>query len=141
MNRLKKKETPLEQQAETQSMGAKPSLVLRAIKSLMDGSFLSGNRTLKRVPFFLFAFMLTVLYVANTHNAEKRIRQTAAIKKEINNLKSEYMSLESQLSTSSTASKMAIKLQNSGIAESKEPIGGTVFYTQNDLKPFLDNAQ
>lgn len=141
MNRLKKKETPQEERTEVQASGAKVPLVLRAIKSLMDGSFLSGSRTLKRLPFFLFAFVLTILYVANTHNAEKRIRQTAAIKKEINDLKSEYMSLESQLSLSSTASKMAVKLQNTGISESKEPIGGTVFYTQNDLKPFLDKAQ
>ncbi len=141
MNRLKKKETPQEERAEAQATGAKVPFVLRAIKSLMDGSFLSGSRTLKRLPFFLFAFVLTILYVANTHNAEKRIRQTAAIKKEINDLKSEYMSLESQLSLSSTASKMAVKLQNTGISESKEPIGGTVFYTQNNLKPFLDNAQ
>lgn len=141
MNRLKKKETPQEERTEVEASGAKVPLVLRAIKSLMDGSFLSGSRTLKRLPFFLFAFVLTILYVANTHNAEKRIRQTAAIKKEINDLKSEYMSLESQLSLSSTASKMAVKLQNTGISESKEPIGGTVFYTQNDLKPFLDKAQ
>lgn len=141
MNRLKKKENTKSQTGAEAFTSAKPGLVLRSIKSLMDGSFLSGSGTARRLPFFLFIFGLIVVYVANTHNAEKRIRQTASMTKEINNLRSEFISLQSQLVLSSNPSKIAEKLNSSGIAESKEPLGGTLFYTQNDLKPFLEPAE
>lgn len=141
MNRLKKKENTKTETASGVETSAKPGLVLRSIKALMDGSFLSGSGTARRLPYFLFIFGLVVVYVANTHNAEKRIRQTASMTKEINNLRSEYISLQSQLVLSSNPSKIAEKLINSGITESKEPLGGTLFYTQNDLKPFLDPAE
>jgi hypothetical protein len=141
MNRLKKKENIKTESGSGAATPAKPGLVLRSIKALMDGSFLSGSGTARRLPYFLFIFGLVVVYVANTHNAEKRIRQTASMTKEINNMRSEYISLQSQLVLSSNPSKIAEKLINSGIAESKEPLGGTLFYTQNDLKPFLDPAE
>ena len=141
MNRLKKKENIKTESGSGAATSAKPGLILRSIKALMDGSFLSGSGTARRLPYFLFIFGLVVVYVANTHNAEKRIRQTASMTKEINNMRSEYISLQSQLVLSSNPSKIAEKLISSGIAESKEPLGGTLFYTQNDLKPFLDPAE
>lgn len=51
---------------------------------------------LKNLPFVLFVTALLVLYIANAHSAEKKIRQMQVAEKEVKALRWEYMSSVSE---------------------------------------------
>lgn len=130
MNRLKKNNAPSRKAESAPERSKSLRAAGTALRRFMDGSFLFGDDAIKQLPFTLFIATLTLLYIANTHNAEKRIRQTNSMSKEIKNLKSEYISLKSQLILNSNPSQIATQLAPAGILESKEPLGGTLFYTE-----------
>lgn len=91
------------------------------IGRIMDGSFLSGGNTLKNVPFALFVFFIAALYIANTYNAERNIRATDHIGKELKEFESEYISLKSDLMYSSNQSQVAIRVAPLELREAETP--------------------
>ena len=118
MNRLKKQS---EQSAKEQTEKRRPGLFQQWITGIMDGSFLSGDATTRNIPFALFLCLLVGFYIANTYNAERTVRQTARITKELKDLRSEYITLKSELVYNSNPSQVAEKLQKQSIYEAKEP--------------------
>ena len=118
MNRLKKQsEQPAKEQAEKR----RPGIIQQWITGVMDGSFLSGDSTTRSIPFALYLCLLVGFYIANTYNAERTIRQTSRINKELKDLRSEYITLKSELVYNSNPSQIAEKLINRNIFEAKEP--------------------
>ncbi len=118
MNRLKKHtESIVKEHDEKRG----PGIIQQWITSLMDGSFLSGDSTARNIPFALFLCLLVGFYIANTYNAERTIRQTSRITKELKDLRSEYITLKSELVYNSNPSQVAEKLVKLGIFEAKEP--------------------
>jgi hypothetical protein len=116
MNRLKKKSDP-KQKATPQEIGP----LFRWLSGVMDGSFLSKDSSIKNVPFALFICLLAGFYIANTYNAERTVRQNARLIKELKDLRSEYITLKSDLVFNSNPSQVAHKLASEGIFEAKEP--------------------
>ncbi|MBY0480171.1 MAG: hypothetical protein K2Q21_02350 [Chitinophagaceae bacterium] len=51
----------------------------------------------KNIPFFLFLTGLTVLYIANGHNADRIIRKINATETELKELQFEYKTLKSEV--------------------------------------------
>jgi hypothetical protein len=128
MNRLKKhtESTPKEH-AEKRN----PGIIQQWITGVMDGSFLSGDTTTRNIPFALFLCLLIGFYIANTYNAERTIRQTSRITKELKDLRSEYITLKSDLVYNSNPSQVAEKLFQRGVFEAKEP-PRTLYITKED---------
>lgn len=118
MNRLKKQ---TEQTSFEHDEKRGPSLLQQWITGVMDGSFLSGHSTARNIPFALYLCVLIGFYIANTYNAERTIRQTSRITKELKELRSEYITLKSDLVYNSNPSQVADKLLQLGIYEAKEP--------------------
>lgn len=116
MNRLKKKSDP-KQKSTPQEVGP----IYRWLTGIMDGSFLSKDSSVKNVPFALFICILAGFYIANTYNAERTVRQNARLIKELKDLRSEYITLKSELVFNSNPSQVAQKLAPEGIVEAKEP--------------------
>ncbi len=66
------------------------------------------------IGFFLFLSMLAIVYIANGHMADKTIRDTNKITKEIKELQFEYKTIKSEI---------MYKSREEAIVRSAEPLG------------------
>lgn len=92
-----------------------------SLHSIVDGSFLTRENLVKQVPFILFLTLVALFYIANSFNAEKTIIDISRTKKELQELRYEYITTKSNLMFHSKQSEVAAKLKNSGLKESLEP--------------------
>lgn len=90
-------------------------------RSVMDGSFLTRENVIRFFPLILYLTFLSILYVANSYYAEKRIIEIDRIKKELKELRYTYISTESKSRSLSKQSEVARKLESTGIKESTVP--------------------
>lgn len=82
---------------------------------------ISREKMLKQIPFALFIVLLLLVHIWNAHNVEKVIRKTDKLNREIKELRSEYISVLSELMSESKQSKVAAKLDTLGIKELTTP--------------------
>lgn len=101
-------------------------------KNMASGKFLTNDSTLKLVPFFLFLALLGMLYIANNHYYERTVRNTNHIKKELKELRFEYIATKSQYSDSTKQSKVARRLAEMGIQEAVRP-PEKIFVSESEL--------
>jgi hypothetical protein len=73
------------------------------------------------VPKILFVMVLGLLYIGNTHHAEKTVRQINNIQAEVEDLRADYTTLKSDLMFSSKQSEVARKVNAYGLKESLRP--------------------
>ena len=73
------------------------------------------------VKFGLVAFALLLFYIYNQHHANKALRTKDKLIKELKELHSEKISLESQITNASKQSELAKKLETSGLKELSVP--------------------
>lgn len=104
-----------------------------AFKNLATGKFLTTESTLKSVPFILFLAGLGMVYIANNFYTERTIRQTNHLKKELKELRFEYIATKSQYSDSTKQSKVARRLSEMGIHEAVRP-PEKIFVKESELK-------
>jgi hypothetical protein len=86
-----------------------------SLHSIVDGSFLTRENLVKQVPFILFLTLVALFYIANS------IIDISRTKKELQELRYEYITTKSNLMFHSKQSEVAAKLKNSGLKESLEP--------------------
>ena len=75
------------------------------------------NVLYRNIPFIAFLIVLGVVYIANSHFAEKKVRKIERLKKEAQTLKWEYWSLQSQIMHGSTQSALTKKVAPYGLLE------------------------
>lgn len=75
----------------------------------------------KNIGFFLFLAMLTVLYIANGHMADKAIRDISRTTREIKDLQFEYKTLKSELMYQTRESELVKAVEASGLKISEVP--------------------
>lgn len=80
--------------------------------------FIRKEDLLQTMPFMLFLTLLAVVYIANNYMAEKTLRKIDAVDKEIQTLRSEHISLKSELNFLSNQSAVARSVEPYGIRES-----------------------
>ena len=83
--------------------------------------FISREMMIKQIPFILFIVCLLMIHIWNAHNTEKIIRKTDKLNREIKELRSEYISILSELMSESKQSSIAKKLDTLGIKELVSP--------------------
>jgi len=59
--------------------------------------------------------MLGVLYIANAHHGERKQRKINELRKEVEDAKSEYQAVKSDILYKSTESQLAKKLEDRGL--------------------------
>jgi len=69
----------------------------------------------------LFAFVLTVVYVWNSHYSIRSIREIGKVHNEIRELRWEYMTTKSELMNLGKQSELARLVDSLGLKELKEP--------------------
>jgi hypothetical protein len=97
------------------------SRVGKALRSVLDGSILTREIMVRLVPFILFLTVLGVAYIANAYYAEKTIRQSIRLRKELRDQENDYRSTKSELMMCSRQSALAAMLDSTGVVESVVP--------------------
>lgn len=80
----------------------------------------SNRNLVNSLPFIFFLTILALVYIANSYQAEKTIREIDSISKELKTLRTEYISESSELMFLSKQSEVAKAVINQGLEESVE---------------------
>lgn len=95
-----------------------PSRITSTMQKIADFDFnISGAWMVKQIPFALFVMFLLMLNIYNVHTTERVIRKTDKLAKDIKELRSEYITILTELMSESKQSKVAEKLDTLGIKE------------------------
>ncbi len=98
------------------------SKLTSAMKKMADFDFnISKEWMMKQIPFGLFVMVLLLIHIYNVHTTERIIRNTDKLNKEIKELRSEYITILSQLMSESKQSTVAQKLDTLGIKQLTSP--------------------
>lgn len=94
----------------------------QTVKRFADFDFnINREQLIKLAPFMAYICFLVILFIYNSHRTEKIIRETDKLTKEVKDLRSEYISVLSELMNESKQSAIASKLLPTGIKELKNP--------------------
>ncbi|MBD79266.1 MAG: hypothetical protein CL840_10125 [Crocinitomicaceae bacterium] len=93
------------------------------IADLLNGNILTRESFLDHLPYVLFLALLALAYISNGFLAEQNIRNLNKVNNEIKELRSEYITLKSELMYKSKQSELAkiIEEREMGLLESFEP--------------------
>ena len=69
----------------------------------------------------MFGILLAILYISNTHYAEKTVRRINAIQAEVEDLRADYTTRKADLMFASKQSEVAKKVKDLGLRESLTP--------------------
>lgn len=100
---------------------APKSAVSMSISNVISGSFLSGKKVTKQVPFILCCALLAMIYIGNNYNAQKTAISINKTRKEIEGLRYEYISTKANLMFISKQSEIIKRLDGSGLKEAIVP--------------------
>jgi len=89
-------------------------------KLRLENYFEEGFPT-QYLPKVLFAMALGLLYIGNTHYAEKTVRKIDAMQAEVEDLRADYTTLKADLMFASKQSEVARKVKDYGLKESLIP--------------------
>ena len=95
--------------------------VVKSFQSVVSGSFLSREETMRFLPFLLFISLLAVMYIANGYYAESKMRKQNKLTEELKDLHSEYIITKSDLMFISKQSEVAKASASFGLKESVVP--------------------
>jgi hypothetical protein len=122
VNKLKEAAPPVEEKVKEQKP-VKNNKVIRSVASVVSGSFLSKETTLKNLPFIFFLSFLAVCYIANGYYADDQVRKVNRLINEIKELRTQYIVVKDSLVIKSKQTEIAKVLakQQTGIKESVVP--------------------
>ena len=75
----------------------------------------------KYIPKILFVMVIGLIYISNTHYAEKTVRRINNIQAEVEDLRADYTTLKSDLMFASKQSEVAKKVKAFELKESLKP--------------------
>lgn len=101
----------------------KENKVIRSVASVVSGSFLSKETTVKNLPFIFFLSFLAICYIANGYYADDQVRKVNKLTNEIKELRTQYIVVKDSLVIKSKQTEVAKELakQETGIKESIVP--------------------
>lgn len=93
------------------------------VAALLSGNLLTQDTVVKHLPYLLFLSFLGLVYIANGYLAESSVRKINKIQLEIKELRSEQISIKSELNNTIIESelKKIIAGREMGLTESFEP--------------------
>jgi hypothetical protein len=95
----------------------------RKLREFIDGTVFTREVILGQLPFVLFLMGLALIYIANRYHAENVIRRINQVQNEIKDLRSEHISVTSELMMLSKQSevKRVSDEKGLGLVEATEP--------------------
>lgn len=112
----------------------KQAKVSRSVANIFTGNFLTRKNVLNQLPFVFFLTAIGIAYIANGYYAEKTVIELNKVNNDIKELRSEYITLKSELNFRSKQSQVAKAVQPLGLKESViPPIKITVSKSEKEL--------
>jgi hypothetical protein len=93
----------------------------KPLRNILGGDFMARKKILQHLPFLLFLALIGIIYIGNSYFAEKNIRKIEKLQKDLKELRYEHITMKSNLMISSRQSKVASRLDESGIKISTTP--------------------
>ena len=90
-------------------------------KKLKLETYFEEGFPVQYLPKILFFLFLGLLYISNTHYAEKTTRAINAVQSEVEDLRADYTTLKSDLMFGSKQSEVARRVKPIGLKESLKP--------------------
>ncbi len=111
----------------TNELKAKPSV--NNGKSVFSGlekrlkleSYFEEGFPVQYLPKILFVMLLSLIYISNTHYAEKTTRQIDRAQTEVEDLRADFTTLKSDVMFASKQSEVARRVKSLGLKESLTP--------------------
>ena len=69
----------------------------------------------KNIGFILLLTLLGLIYIANAHKAERKLRKISKLKKEVNEAKANYQQVKSENTFNTTQSQLSKRLESEGL--------------------------
>lgn len=118
MNRLR--DNKQEEQAAKPEQRRKVKLP-RALAGLLNGSFLARENMLRNMPFILFCAGMGLAYITYGYHTERTVRELHRTEAELKEMRSEYITVRSQLEKAEQQSQVAAGISELGLRESRVP--------------------
>jgi len=99
----------------------KENVVSSTIKNVLGGTYIYTG-TIKFFKYLLYIALLAFIYIANNYYAENNIREINKLRKELKELRYEYINVKTQLMHIEKQSQIAKKLERNGIKKNKQPV-------------------
>jgi hypothetical protein len=90
-------------------------------KKLRLESYFEEGFPVQYLPKILFVMVLSLIYIGNTHYAEKTVRKINNMQAEVEDLRADYTTMKSDLMFASKQSEVALKVKAYGLKESLTP--------------------
>ena len=90
-------------------------------KKLKLENYFEEGFPVQYLPKILFVMALGLLYISNTHYAEKTVRKISNMQAEVEDLRDDYTTLKADLMFASKQSEVARKVKALGLKESLKP--------------------
>jgi len=91
------------------------------MKPFIGGTILTDDRITKQLPFLLFLAFLGIMLIANRNWSERTIRQIEVLQDDLDELRSESITMSAKLMDASRPSEVAKKVEDANIGL-QEPI-------------------
>lgn len=101
--------------------GGGPTLFSGLERRLKLENYFEEGFPVQYLPKILFVMFLGLLYISNTHHAEKTVRRIDQAQSEVEDLRADYTTLKSDLMFASKQSEVARKVKTLGLKESLNP--------------------
>lgn len=108
-------------QPREKSSGGGPALFSGLERRLRLENYFEEGFPVQYLPKILFVLLLGLLYISNTHYAEKTVRRIDHVQSEVEDLRADYTTLKSDLMFASKQSEVARKVKTIGLKESLKP--------------------
>lgn len=96
----------------------KVSKFRKGVLSLLNGTFLVKDRVLQHMPFVLFLVLMAVIYITYGYHAENTVKKMYRLEAEVKDMKSQDLTLKSDLEIIKQQSNIAESIQEMGLKES-----------------------
>lgn len=101
--------------------GKNDSLFSKVEKLFKLDSFFETGIPVKYFPITIYITLLGILYIANSHYAEKTTRKIDRLKTEVEDLRAEYTTLKANQMLGEKQSEVAKRVKKLGLQESLQP--------------------
>lgn len=111
----------------------KTGKLAKSISAIFGGNFLSSPEIVKLIPFVFFLSALGLGYIANGYWADNKIRQLNKLTNELKELRTEHVSVQSELESSTNENFVGEKAKKLGLTESRIPPKKILIQEKNNI--------
>lgn len=99
----------------------RPNGIQRGLVGILNGTFLTKETVLGNMSFILFGAFLMICYISYGYYTEKTVRDLQRVDQELKELRSEYITVRSELEKTEQQSKVAENIGALGLKETLDP--------------------